>query len=246
MIKFFKKIRQQLLTENKFSKYLIYAIGEIVLVVIGILIALSINNWNENSKRLKTEKQLFENLITSLKKDSTDISQIIDYQSKSYELQNRMINSSISEFTHSLSKEEISENIFILYTGGYSFFPKYGVYSSIVSSKGIDFIKSEKIKSQLIDLYDFQYKRYESIDKILDAKFQDALYPFLSKELKFQVGYNSEYSLINIDDLNNCYSDLQLQCRNLTWQANPSLKLLRNIEKSIDSLLREMENEKNK
>jgi hypothetical protein len=50
MIKFFRKIRQQLLIENKFSKYLLYAIGEIVLVVIGILIALSINNWNEKRK----------------------------------------------------------------------------------------------------------------------------------------------------------------------------------------------------
>ncbi len=47
MLKFFRKIRQQLLSENKFSRYLLYAIGEIVLVVIGILIALSINNWNE-------------------------------------------------------------------------------------------------------------------------------------------------------------------------------------------------------
>jgi len=50
MIKFFRKIRQNLLTENKFSKYLLYAIGEIVLVVIGILIALSINNQNESRK----------------------------------------------------------------------------------------------------------------------------------------------------------------------------------------------------
>jgi len=50
MIKIFRKIRQKILAENKFSKYLIYAIGEIVLVVIGILIALSINNWNENRK----------------------------------------------------------------------------------------------------------------------------------------------------------------------------------------------------
>jgi hypothetical protein len=47
MIKFFRKIRQSLLTENKFSKYLLYAIGEIVLVVIGILIALQINNYNQ-------------------------------------------------------------------------------------------------------------------------------------------------------------------------------------------------------
>ncbi len=50
MIKFFRKIRQRLLSENKFSKYLIYAIGEIVLVVIEILIALQINTWNESRK----------------------------------------------------------------------------------------------------------------------------------------------------------------------------------------------------
>ncbi|ARV10242.1 hypothetical protein BTO05_11565 [Winogradskyella sp. PC-19] len=54
MIKFFRRVRQRLLTENKFSKYLIYAIGEIVLVVIGILIALQINNWNEQSKSKKS------------------------------------------------------------------------------------------------------------------------------------------------------------------------------------------------
>ncbi|OIQ36702.1 MAG: hypothetical protein BM563_10325 [Bacteroidetes bacterium MedPE-SWsnd-G1] len=47
MIKFFRKIRQQLLNEGKTSKYFKYAIGEIVLVVIGILIALQINNWNQ-------------------------------------------------------------------------------------------------------------------------------------------------------------------------------------------------------
>lgn len=55
MIKFLRKIRQTLLSENKFSKYLIYAIGEIILVVIGILIALSINNWNERQKRIADE-----------------------------------------------------------------------------------------------------------------------------------------------------------------------------------------------
>lgn len=57
MIKFFRRIRQQLLTENKFSKYLLYAVGEIVLVVIGILIALNINNRNE--QRITEEKERF-------------------------------------------------------------------------------------------------------------------------------------------------------------------------------------------
>ena len=60
MIKFFRKIRQRLLTENKFIKYLIYAIGEILLVVIGILIALQVNNWNEERKLRALELELLQ------------------------------------------------------------------------------------------------------------------------------------------------------------------------------------------
>ena len=63
MIKFFRKIRQQLLTENKFSKYLIYAIGEIILVVIGILIALSINNKNQDGKERAEETIILKQLL---------------------------------------------------------------------------------------------------------------------------------------------------------------------------------------
>ena len=49
MISFLRKIRQKLLSQNRVTRYLVYALGEIFLVVIGILIALSINNWNENT-----------------------------------------------------------------------------------------------------------------------------------------------------------------------------------------------------
>ena len=66
MIKFFRKIRQKLISENKFSKYLIYAIGEIVLVVIGILIALQINNWNEQRKSNQLSKEFHQKLADEL------------------------------------------------------------------------------------------------------------------------------------------------------------------------------------
>ncbi|WP_223115320.1 DUF6090 family protein [Hanstruepera ponticola] len=66
MIKFFRKIRQNLLSEGKTEKYLKYAIGEIILVVIGILIALQINNWNEKRKERNKEDQLIDVLITDL------------------------------------------------------------------------------------------------------------------------------------------------------------------------------------
>ncbi|MCR9290965.1 MAG: DUF6090 family protein [Bacteroidetes bacterium] len=69
MIKFFRKIRQRMLTENKFSKYLIYAIGEIILVIIGILIALQVNNWNENRKSRNIQNNLLAKLITDLNAD---------------------------------------------------------------------------------------------------------------------------------------------------------------------------------
>ena len=58
MINFFRHIRQQLLTENKFSKYLIYGIGEVALVMIGILLALQLNNWNKQHNDRIEEKQI--------------------------------------------------------------------------------------------------------------------------------------------------------------------------------------------
>ena len=71
MLRFFRQIRQRLLpiaigTDNKFSKYLLYAVGEIVLVVIGILIALQINNWQEWKKERRVEQEILQNLVQNL------------------------------------------------------------------------------------------------------------------------------------------------------------------------------------
>lgn len=69
MITFFRKIRRWLIAENKFRRYLIYAAGEIVLVVLGILIALSINNWNE-ARKIEILKDTYKkSLIEDLKKE---------------------------------------------------------------------------------------------------------------------------------------------------------------------------------
>jgi hypothetical protein len=73
MIKFFRKIRQKLVSENKFSKYLLYAIGEILLVVIGILIALQINNWNDGRKNEIKEYKLLTEMQGNLQTDSIDM-----------------------------------------------------------------------------------------------------------------------------------------------------------------------------
>lgn len=77
MIKFFRKIRRKLLTENRFSKYLFYAIGEILLVVIGILIALSVNNWNNQRNNYDQMTSFLKSLKDDLKRDTLNFNSAI-------------------------------------------------------------------------------------------------------------------------------------------------------------------------
>mgnify|MGYP000347896072 CR=1 FL=1 len=83
MIKFFRKIRQKLLSENKISRYVIYAIGEIVLVVIGILIALAINNNNEQNKRQNEIADYLSIIKNSISADVSLAKEIKTYRDSS-------------------------------------------------------------------------------------------------------------------------------------------------------------------
>ena len=96
MIKFFRHIRKSLLMENKTSKYFKYAIGEILLVVIGILIALSINNWNE--KRLKHEQliSVYERTLTDIENDIQELITSLDYYNGIEYIFKRVVNDSIT------------------------------------------------------------------------------------------------------------------------------------------------------
>lgn len=94
MIKLFRKIRQQLLSEGKTRKYFKYAIGEIVLVVIGILIALQINNWNEAKKSKSNVIQLMENvqkeLILNINKANFIIAQCVERDDILHKINNKI------------------------------------------------------------------------------------------------------------------------------------------------------------
>ena len=77
MVKIFRNIRQKLAAENKVMAYLRYAVGEIILVVIGILIALQINNWNENRKENISENEFKKAVRNDLKNDKDYIQVIV-------------------------------------------------------------------------------------------------------------------------------------------------------------------------
>jgi len=77
MITFFRRIRRGLLKENKVSSYLLYGIGEILLVVIGILLALQINTWNQNRINKTTEKKYLTNLVRVLESDTLLMDRVV-------------------------------------------------------------------------------------------------------------------------------------------------------------------------
>ena len=91
MIKLFRKIRLKTLSENKFGKYLIYAIGEIILVVIGILIALQINSKKEEINNRITEQSILTNLKEDFNKNQEEIEVLLFANNKYYRNLNRFI-----------------------------------------------------------------------------------------------------------------------------------------------------------
>lgn len=107
MIKFFRNIRQNLLNEGKTTKYFKYAIGEIVLVVIGILIALSINNWNESRQQKKVLNNIYGIVAEDLKKDSSEVEMVLNFMLDRKKVFEKILNDS-------LNLKDIEENASIL------------------------------------------------------------------------------------------------------------------------------------
>ena len=148
MIKFFRRIRQNLLTENKFSKYILYAIGEIILVVIGILIALQVNTWNENRKTNKLELQLLESLQKEFTYNKNELDRSI---AKAQIIQKRceVILKNTGNREMKLSEFESDSLINWGLTNIITYDPSNGILNDIISSGKIQIIKNEKLKNLL-------------------------------------------------------------------------------------------------
>jgi len=149
MIKFFRKIRQNLLSENKFSKYLIYAIGEIILVVIGILIALSINNWNEKRKYnnleivtlIEIQKGLNQALNENERAEQANLGTIKSYEILLEHFEKKLPYSELVSvhFRRLMAWQEPDFN----YTG-----------FELLKSRGPDLISNDSIKIKLLEIYE--------------------------------------------------------------------------------------------
>ena len=95
-MKVFRKIRQSMLKNRKVSQYLIYAIGEIVLVMIGILLALQVNNWNEERKLRTTINGVLKSIANDLETDTLKANSVIDYYKENQKNSNKILTGEIN------------------------------------------------------------------------------------------------------------------------------------------------------
>jgi type II secretory pathway pseudopilin PulG len=164
MIKFFRQIRQQMIKENRVSKYLLYAIGEIVLVVIGILIALQINTWNEVKKTQKFEQEILFLIDQNLQQDSVLLSAELKKARMANELTDRLLEQvALQNYNDSLNR----------WMGKIISFERFKSQSSafeVLKSKGIETISDKELQMDLISYYDVGlFQVYQSLNDVENA-----------------------------------------------------------------------------
>jgi len=146
-----------MLTENKFSKYLIYAVGEIILVVIGILIALQINNLNQAKKDRDYEVKMLSEIEKGLR---LDLSNLHEHYEMYTTLKNTVDHFSNLTNDHVIFDDSIQSDLWKLNLGRYLQFNR-GPYDALKSS-GIDRVSNDSIRNQLINFFDFSLLDFQT------------------------------------------------------------------------------------
>lgn len=192
MIKIFRRIRKQLLAESKFSpperrsragKYLLYAIGEIILVVIGILIALQINNWNGRRLQKEDERKSYltiKNQVSDDRKELVSVKAFNKYYSAAYEFGNRIITEQDRSKVDSLAMVAMA-------LSQYSDFHRSGnIYETLVNSGDIKLLKNTVIPSKMQQLE----MTYNFANKLEDIHWEIIINE-LSPELRGIINYSN-------------------------------------------------------
>jgi hypothetical protein len=164
MLTLLRKIRRSLIKSGSTKSYLFYAIGEIALVVIGILIALQINTWNEERKMAKAEAYALSEIVRNLKEDSEQINVVVERR-KSLEKSSQILIPLLTQ-GHNL-KDGHSTHISSMLTFE-RFYPLSNAYE-MMKSNGTN-IKNDKLRSQISRYYDFEQEKInKSVKDIEDV-----------------------------------------------------------------------------
>lgn len=193
MIPFFRKIRRQLADDNQFLKYSRYAVGEIVLVVIGILIALQINNWNEDQKERKRELTYLENIKTDLLMNIDELNRFIEARRSciascqaALRYYNRDVELDIDDFNHH------SLNIMIWFP----FKQHDNTYQELLNSGNLAIIADKRIKNSLQNMQ-VGFSNIAFIEGEMQQDYESYLYESFFTTVDLETNLNRYEALLS-------------------------------------------------
>ena len=180
MITLLRKIRQSLIESNSTRKYLFYAIGEIALVVIGILIALQINNWNENNKLKANEIKIYKEIVDDLEACKADIEQDLENYRELWD-------ATVYVRNHIAERRPFADSLMYYMSDidwDQQFYPKKSAFESL-QSIGLYTLSNDSIRLAITDLYQLWYARLEVQGREGDShRIANLIRPFFNKHFK--------------------------------------------------------------
>ncbi len=247
MIKFFRHIRKQLLSENRFSKYFIYALGEIVLVVIGILIALGINNAYGNKKERSDLNQYYQKIMTELDSNIVYFKYQVENR-KQYQIEGKHVLNLLAQ-NNTDSLNSLLRQISIVKEIN-SISPSFPTIEEFLSQELFAKIENDELKAQFQN-FSVMYKFLGLVDEYTIDQYQISIEPFLINNFNYYEitsGYYSEISIEGgppsktdaiFEDLrlwnvvSNKIETWQYEKDNLEWAINVQEKLKTLIEQEL-------------
>ena len=244
MINFFRKTRKELATEKKTVKYLRYAIGEIFLVVIGILIALQVNNWNQDRMDRFREKEILAGLYHEFIAAKTELEADLRARNRYLQSAEWLQQQHLSKSEIRISKDSISSLFRNLFSSRFYSVP-HPILDDLGTTGGLEIIQSDTIRIML-DNYLQEEKRYMTVEEIEGDFVRNQLIPFFSNYFDASYIFKEKMSpeelqeaIENIPEKNKYGTLLDLRIT----RTNVSLNYGKRLESFIDQLIKELRNE---
>lgn len=199
MINFFRKARKEMANNNNAIKYIRYAIGEIILVVLGILIALQINTWTKEKENKKKEVFYLQGLKEDLKQDVVALEKSIEFEEMISATTNRILNTFHQDDSFSMNDKIIADLNVLMASSTPN--THTTIFEELNSTGQIGLISADSLRNQIIQYYQKQQSLQDSFTTNISGVFQPIVHPVIQSFSLFNVKSVSDSGLL--DDAEN-------------------------------------------
>lgn len=179
MIKLFNKLRSRVIGQGHIRKYVFYAIGEVLLVMIGILLALQFNNWNTEKENKKKEHWYLNNLVEDIHYQQQDLKDLKAHYIECIDIGKSILMDYSKKFSFSDVDSLDSKLNILMITDNFPYVNN--TYEELVSSGQLGLIKNKDLSTDIIDYYLFTKDSEIDVKNNIENVFYIVIYPILNE-----------------------------------------------------------------